>query len=116
MLIETGAFGLAALSHLGVTVIGFAEPRGYVEAFAQMMIGLFIGISAYALWTRKLWARRIALAAHVLGLFGASFGLFVAYIRREETDLDLYNAVRLAMLVAVPLLLLTPAAKKELAC
>ncbi len=55
MLMEIGTFSLAALCHLGVSLFGFAEPRGYLEAVVQMMMGLFIAISAHALWKRKYW-------------------------------------------------------------
>src|ERR1041385_5624348 len=115
MVFEVGAFGLAASLHFGLSIFGLAESPNYSEAAIQGAIGCLIAISAAAIWTtRRNWARRSAIGAHLLGLVGALFGILVGYLQNIGIEIDLYDLARLTALALVPVLLLTPTAKDYL--
>ena len=114
VILEAGIFALAAPLHFGVVLFGLRDSFGIAEGIAQGSIGLLMAICAYGIWNRATWSRPVALLVHGIGLTGALFGILVAISAGASLDLDYYNLARLTMLVAVPILLFAPAARKGL--
>src|SRR6266566_5279636 len=78
MVVETITFLLAALLHLGFQFpLGFSEPRIIPAAIVEGLCGLFLAVSAYAGFARKIWAWGVALAAHLFAVAGVLLGITV---------------------------------------
>src|SRR6266487_1013922 len=76
IVLETITFLLAALLHLGVQLpLGFTEPPIIPAAIVEGLCGLFLALSAYAVFTRRTWAWSIATAAHVFAVAGVLLGI-----------------------------------------
>src|SRR5260221_2928282 len=76
---ETITFLLATLVHLGIPVpLGFTQPQIIPAAIAEGLCGIFLAVSAYAIFTYKTWAWRVALAAHIFAVAGGLLGIFAA--------------------------------------
>lgn len=111
---EAIAFLVAAVLHLGVPIpLGFAvlaEPPILAAVIVEGLCGLFLAVSAYALFTRQKWAKPAAIAAHVFAMAGVSLGMFaLAMSRGPRTDLnDVYHRVILVALVSGLALLAVP--------
>jgi hypothetical protein len=83
---ETITFLLATLLHLGIPVpIGFTQPQIIPAAIVEGLCGIFLAVSAYAIFTHKTWAWRVALAAHVFAVAGV---LLKISLKRLGTDHD----------------------------
>ena len=111
---EAVAFLVAALLHLGVRIpLGFAvlaEPRIVPATIVEGLAGLFLGVGAYVLFTRRSWARKAAIAAHVFAVAGVLLGMAALAAGRgprTETN-DIYHLVILLALVSNLILLLAP--------
>lgn len=114
VVLEAGTFVLAMLLHLGASPFGLRDTYGVAEGIVQGTIGLLLAICAYGLCKRTTWARTAALIVHGIGMAGALFGALVAIRLGEPPDLDPYDLARLAVLVAVPILLFVPTARSGL--
>ncbi len=80
---EATTFLLATLLHLGIPVpLGFTQPQIIPAAIVEGLCGIFLAVSAYAIFTYKTWAWRVALAAHVFAVVGVLLGI-LATIRRR---------------------------------
>src|SRR5260221_7703586 len=72
---ETITFLLATLVHLGIPVpLGFTQPQIIPAAIVEGFCGIFLAVSAYAVFAHKTWAWRVALAAHVFAVAGGLLG------------------------------------------
>ena len=117
---EAVAFLVAALLHLGVRIpLGFAvlaEPRIVPATIVEGLAGLILGVGVYPLFTRRSWARKAAIAAHVFAVAGVLLGMAALAAGRgprTETN-DLYHLVMLLVLVGNLILLSAPGAIAEL--
>src|ERR687885_1815242 len=85
VVLETVAFLLAALLHLGARIpVGFAVlatdpilPAAIVEGLA----GLVFAVSAYAVFSRTTWAWPVAIIAHAFALAGVLLGMWAITAR-----------------------------------
>jgi hypothetical protein len=114
VVLEAVAFAIAAVLHLGVAIFGLRDTYGIPESIVQGIIGLLLAICAYGIRKRTIWARAAAFLVHGVALMGALFGMLVASKSGTSPDLNAYNLARLAMLIAVPILLFTPHARAVL--
>ena len=99
-------FFCGALLHLGVRIpLGaavLAEPTILPAAIVESLCGLALSFGAFAVFARWNRARTAVFAAHAFALGGAG----------PSTDLNtMYHRVMLVWLVAVLVLLLTPAGR-----
>ena len=118
-LIVAGAitFLLAALLHLGIQLpVGFSEHQIIPAAIVEGLCWLFLSLSLYALFARKTWAWRVAVAAHVFAVAGVLLGITaLALGAGPSTEVNtVYHRTILVVLVLVLALLLTPGARAEL--
>jgi hypothetical protein len=114
---EAITFLLAALLHLGVQLpLGFTEPQIIPAAIVEGLCGLFLAVSAYAVFTRRTWAWPIAIAAHVFAVAGVLLGITaLALGAGPSTEANTtYHRVILVVLVVVLVLLATPGARTTL--
>ena len=66
---EAISFLLASLLHMGVQFpLGISEPPNRYAAIVEGLCGLFLSVSAYAVFAGKTWAWRVAVAAHVFAV------------------------------------------------
>jgi hypothetical protein len=73
---EIITFLLATLVHLGIPVpLGFTQPQIIPAAIVEGLCGIFLAVSAYAVFAHKTWAWRVALAAHVFAVAGVLLGI-----------------------------------------
>jgi len=113
---ETLTFLLATLLHLGIPVpLGFTQPRIIPAAIVEGLCGIFLAVSAYAIFTYKTWAWQVALAAHVFAVVGVLLGI-LATIRSPAGGEPnfIYHRVILGVLIVVLILLATPATRAAL--
>ena len=102
---EAAIFLLAALQHLGLSILlGFtllAEPRIIAAALVEGSSGLLFVVSAYALFSGRGWGRGAALVPHVYALAGVLVGIF-SFARgfgpRTLTN-DIYHMVMLLLIM-----------------
>ncbi len=114
---EAITFLLAALLHLGVQLpLGSTEPQIIPAAIVEGLCGLFLAVSAYAVFTRRTWAWPIAMAAHVFAVAGVLLGITaLALGAGPSTEANtIYHRVILVVLVVVLVLLATPGARTTL--
>jgi hypothetical protein len=114
---EAITFLLAALLHLGVQFpLGFSEPQIIPAAIVEGLCGIFLAVSAYAVFARKTWAWTVAIAAHVFAVAGVLLGITaLALGAGPSTEANtIYHRVILVVLVLVLVLLATPGAKAAL--
>ena len=110
VVVEAATFLLASLLHLGIPLpLGLTQPQIIPATIVEGLCGLFLAISAYALFARKRWAWRAALAAHLFAVAGVLLGLLVT-LRNPGSDVAnaIYHRVILVVLVVVLILLITP--------
>ena len=113
-------FLLGALLHLGVRIpLGFtvlAEPQIIDATIVEGLCGLFLAVSAYAVFTRRAWAWPAATAAHAFAVAGVLLGIgALAAGLGPSTELNyVYHRVILVVLVAGLALLLTPIGRAAL--
>src|SRR5260370_26556195 len=78
---EATTFLLATLLHLGIPVpLGFTQPQIIPAAIVEGLCGIFLAVSAYAIFTYKTWAWRVALAAHVFAVAGGLVGVLATIL------------------------------------
>jgi uncharacterized membrane protein len=112
---EAISFLLAALLHTGIQFLpGFAEPRNTIAAIVEGICGIFLAVSAYAVFVRKTWAWRVAIAAHFFAVAAVLLGITVIALGNnpggDEAN-NIFHRVILVVLVVVLTGLLTPGAK-----
>jgi hypothetical protein len=118
--LEAITFLLGALLHLGVRIpLGFAvlaEPQIIDATIVEGLCGLFLAVSAYAVFTRRSWAWPAAIAAHAFAVAGVLLGIgALAAGLGPTTELNyVYHRVILVVLVADLALLLTPIGRAAL--
>ena len=107
---EAITFLLAALLHLGIQFpLGFAEPQIIPATIVEGLCGIFLAVSAYAVFARKTWAWPAAIAAHIFAVAGVLLGitsLALGFGPSTEAN-TIYHRVILAVLVVVLALLNT---------
>ncbi len=107
-------FLLGALLHLGARVpmgsVVLVEPRIVPATIVETLCGLFLAVSAYAVFARRDWAWSTVVGAHAFALAGVLLGMVaIAVGSGPSTDLnDIYHRVMLTVLAAGLVLLLTP--------
>jgi hypothetical protein len=114
---EAITFLLAALLHLGIQFpLGFSEPRIIPATIVEGLCGIFLAVSAYAVFARKTWAWWGAIAAHIFAVAGVLLGITaLALGAGPSTEANtIYHRVILVVLVVVLALLLTPGTRAEL--
>lgn len=98
-ILEALAFLIAAALHLGLTVplglMQLTEPRIIPAAIVEGLCGTFLAIAAYAAFTRKVWARRLTLAAHAFALAGVALGTVALAVDAGPRTVgnDIYHGV-----------------------
>ncbi len=86
IVVESVTFLLAALLHTGIQFpLGISQPRIIPATIVEGLCGLFLAVSAYAVFARKTWAWRVAIAAHAFAVVGVLLGIFVT-IRNPGSD------------------------------
>jgi hypothetical protein len=111
---ETVSFLLASLLHLGVQLpLGFLEPRVIPAAIVEGLCGISLAVSAYAVFARKTWAWRGAVAAHVFAVAGVFLGITAVALGGDPDDPanTIFHWVIVAVLILVLALLATPGAR-----
>jgi hypothetical protein len=95
-------FLLGARLHLGVRIpLGFtvlAEPRIYPAAIVEGLCSLVLAVGAYAVLTRKSWARDAITGAHIFSLGGVLLGTVRNYLSTAIKKLGVRNRVEAARL------------------
>lgn len=117
IVLEAVVFLLAALLHLGIQFpLGFSEPRIIPAAIVEGLCGIFLAVSAYAVFARKTWAWPVAIAAHAFAVAGVLLGITsLALGLGPSTEANtIYHRVILVVLVVVLALLATPGARAAL--
>ena len=117
IVVEAITFLLAALLHLGILFpLGFSEPRIIPAAIVEGLCGLFLAVSAYAVFAQKTWAWWVALAAHLFAVAGVLLGITaLALGLSPSTEANtIYHRVILVVLVIVLALLTTKSARTAL--
>jgi len=116
IVVETVTFLLAALLHTGVQFpLGISQPRIIPATIVEGLCGLFLAVSAYAVFARKTWAWRVAIGAHAFAVVGVLLGIFVTTRNPGSDEANtIYHWVILVVLVAVLALLATKSARAVL--
>ena len=117
IVLEAITFLLATLLHLGIQFpLGFSEPRIIPAAIVEGLCGIFLAVSAYAMFAHRSWAWWGAIAAHVFAVAGVLLGITaLALGAGPSTEANtIYHRVILAVLVVVLALLATPGARAAL--
>jgi hypothetical protein len=118
--LEAVTFFIGALLHLGVGIpLGFVvleEPPIFPAVVVESLCGLFLGVAAYAVLTRKSWAWPAAVAGHAFALGGVLLGVTaIALGGGPDTTLNhVYHRVMLVVLGAVLVVLATPSGRNAL--
>ena len=117
IVLEIITFLLAALLHVGVQFpLGFSEPQIIPAAIVEGLCGLFLAVSAYAVFAHRAWVWVAAIAAHVFAVAGVLLGITaLALGAGPSTEANtIYHRVILVVLVVVLALLATPGARAAL--
>ncbi len=117
IVVEVITFLLATLLHLGIQFpLGFSEPRIIPAAIVEGLCGIFLAVSACAVFARKTWAWWGAIAAHAFAVAGVLLGITaLALGLGPSTEANtIYHRVILVVLVVVLALLATPGARAAL--
>lgn len=118
--VYAATFFLGALLHLDVRVpLGFAvlaEPRILPATVVEGLCGLALSVAAFAILSRKGWARPATIAAHAFALGGVLLGTAALAVGAgPTTDLNtVYHRVMVLALAAILVFLLTPAGRAAL--
>ena len=115
IVVEAITFLLATLLHLGIPIpLGFSEPRIIPAAIVEGLCALLLSLSAYAVFARKTWAWRVAVAAHIFAVLGVLLGIYATSRGPGDEANFIYHSVILVVLVIVLALLATPGARAAL--
>jgi len=100
-------FFFGAVQHVGVALGRFHEPRIIPAAIVETICGVALAWAATALVRRGWSARRAALVANLIALFGVVIGLVALAIGAGPRTVsnDLYHKIML-ILIATALLLI----------
>jgi hypothetical membrane protein len=115
--LEAVTFLFAALLHTGIPILGLPEAVIIPATIAEGLIGCVLMYSAYAIWSSKTWAWKMAVVAHIFGIAGVLLGMTIlAFGRGPQTELNyIYHRVILLVLISVFLFLLVPTVKTIIA-
>jgi hypothetical protein len=114
---EAISFLLASLLHMGVQFsLGISEPPNRYAAIVEGLCGIFLALSACAVFARVTWAWRVAVAAHIFAVAGVLLGIVaVAGGGAPGDEVNaIYHWVILGVLVVVLAGLLTPGIRAAL--
>ena len=115
IVVEAISFLLAALLHLGIQFpLGFSEPPNRYAAIVEGLCWLFLSLSLYAMFARKTWTWRAAVAAHIFAVVGVLLGIYATSRGPGDEANFIYHRVILVVLVIVLALLATPGARAAL--
>lgn len=118
--VYAATFFFGALLHLRVTVpLGFTvlgEPRIIPASIVEVLCGLALAVSAFAVLALRDWAWTAALAANAFALGGVLLGIAALAVGAgPSTELNtIYHRVMVVALVAVLALLLSSAGRTAL--
>lgn len=114
--VEGVAFLVAALSHTGMRVLPFDEPRIVDAAIVEGLCGVFLVGSAVSVFARAAWAWLALVAAHAFTLLGVLVGIgaIAAGLGPHSAFNDGFHRVMLVVLVVVLIVLATPSARGAL--
>jgi hypothetical protein len=118
--LEALTFLVAASLHSGAQIPFLSavlqEPKIIPAAIVEGLCGLFLAISAYAIFAGTDWAWPAAVAAHIFSIAGVLLGMIALALGKGPTTEGnyIYHRVILVTLAAVLLMLLTPTAKSAL--
>jgi hypothetical protein len=112
----SGIFLVAGLLHLGVRVVGIAEPPIADAARVEFIAGLALAIAAAGVFARARWAWYAALAAQALAAAGVGLGMAALAVGLGPTTLlnFVYHRVMLALLIAGLVVVILPAGRRAL--
>ena len=117
IVLEAITFLLATLLHLGIQFpLGFSEPRIIPAAIVEGLCGIFLAVSAFALFVRKTWAWWGAIAAHAFAVAGVLLGITALALGLGPSTVanTIYHRTILGVLVVVLALLASPGARAAL--
>ncbi len=114
--VEGVAFLLAALSHTGMRVLPFDEPRIVDAAIVEGLCGIFFVGSAVSVFARAAWAWLALVASHTFALLGVLVGIaaIAAGLGPHSIFNDTFHRVAVVVLVVMLIVLATPAARAAL--
>lgn len=114
ILLEVLGFFTASLLHLGITVFGYSEIHNPSEALTQGFIAILfvVCVLMISMEAKRSWI--LAVVSHLIALIGAIFGIIASLHNGFAITYNLFNGLRLVLLLIVGINLLTPRAKKEL--
>jgi fluoride ion exporter CrcB/FEX len=105
--IEAISFLLAALLHTGIQFLpGFVEPRNSAAAIAEGLCGIFLTVSAFAVFAHKAWGWKIAIAAHVFAIAAVLLGITVIALGSNPGGDEANNIFHRAILVVLVIVLI----------
>src|SRR5258708_6711211 len=85
IVVESVTFLLAALLHTGIQFpLGISQPRIIPATIVEGLCGLFLAVSAYAVFARRTWAWRVAIAAHVFAVVSGPLGVFLTVLNTRS--------------------------------
>ncbi len=99
--VEGVAFLVAALSHTGMRVLPFDEPRIVDAAIVEGLCGVFFVGSAVSVFARAAWAWLALVASHTFALLGVLVGIsaIAAGLGPHSAFNDTFHRVALVELV-----------------
>lgn len=114
--VEGVLFLLAALTHTGVRVLPFDEPRIIPAVIVEGLCGIFLVGAAASVFARATWAWLALVAAHTFALLGVLLGIWtIAMGFGPHSALnDAFHRVMVVVLAAALIGLATPGARAAL--
>ncbi len=120
IILEALTFFFFGFLHSGVRLsLGFAvlqEPRIIPAMLVELLCGLLLTGSAFAVATRKSWSWIASVIAHTFSIGGVLLGMVaLALGAGPRTELnDIYHRTILILLIVILIYLITPAGKAVL--
>jgi protein-S-isoprenylcysteine O-methyltransferase Ste14 len=114
--IEGVAFLLAGLSHAGMRILPFDEPRIVDAAIVEGLCGILLVASAVSVFARATWAWLALVVAHAFTLLGVLVGIasIAAGLGPHSAFNDGFHRVTLVVLAVVLIVLATPPVRTAL--
>ena len=114
--IEGVAFLIAGLSHTGMRILPFDEPRIVDAAIVEGLCGVLLVGSAVSVFARAAWAWLALVVAHAFTLLGVLVGIgaIAAGLGPHSAFNDGYHRVTLVVLAAMLNVLATPPVRAAL--
>lgn len=111
---EVLGFFLATLLHFGFSIFGYREIFNPSEGVTQGIITLLFAVTLGGLILRRRWSWILALISHCIAVVGALFGILATVKNGLPLNYNLFNSIRISLLVIVLIILLIPKVKKAL--